>query len=167
MPAPPRATRTDPRPGVLAWLRLARHHSRTTHALAEVLRPFGLSTAEFDVLAQLSPRGGLRQSDVARRLLVTQGNVTYLVRRLSQRGWVERRREGRSKRLDLTEAGRERLQLALPAVEAFHGRQLAALEAGEVEALLRALRRLERAGRTIDAHPHTPTTPLPEEETRP
>lgn len=133
------------RQGVLAWMRLARIYAATVRGLAEVLKPYGLSLAEFDVLAQLGPRDGITQQELAERLLVTQGNVSYHMQRLSRHGLVERRRDGRRKRLRLTPEGRALHDAVVPLVEAWHARQLARLGPDERPTLLRMLRRLERS----------------------
>jgi len=141
---------------VAAWARIARLYAQTVRNVGEVLRPFGLSSAEFDVLAQLGPAEGICQRELARRLLVTQGNVTYHVRRLEARGLLERRHAGRRKHLYLTKAGRTALAAALPEVERWHEQQFAPLEPEAIHALLRALRRLDRgepAAPTVLAEP--------------
>src|SRR2546421_6367670 len=102
-----RAPRTGgPTPAVLAWLRLARVFAKVDRASAEHLRPWGLSVAQFDVLAQVGAAEGLSQQQLAARLLVTKGNVTQLLDRLQRDGLIVRRQEGRANCLFLTDKGR-------------------------------------------------------------
>lgn len=69
-------------PGVLAWLRLARVYTAIDRRTAQFLRRFDLTTAQFDVIAQVGAHEGLTQQELAEALLVTKGNVTQLLDRL-------------------------------------------------------------------------------------
>src|SRR5215204_877074 len=71
-------------PAVLAWCRLARVYGKAQQHAARHLRPFGLTVAQFDVLAQVGAAEGLSQQDLAERLLVTKGNVCGLIDRLER-----------------------------------------------------------------------------------
>ncbi|MEP7349944.1 MAG: MarR family transcriptional regulator [Sphingorhabdus sp.] len=73
---------------------------------------FDTTLPRFDVLAALyrSP-DGLRMSALSRSLLVSNGNVTLLVRQLQEQGLVHARtdpQDARSAIVSLTETGRER-----------------------------------------------------------
>lgn len=127
---------------VVAWMRLARVYGETVHGLGVLLKPYGLSVAEFDVLAQLGPRDGITQSELAARLLVTQANITYHMQRLSRLGLVERHRDGRHKRLRLTGAGRALHDRVVPLVEGWHAEQFGRLGAGDTRTLASLLRTL-------------------------
>ncbi len=140
-------------PAVLAWMRLARVYGTTMRGLAEVLREDGLSVAEFDVLAQLGPREGISQQELAARLLVTQANVSYHMQRLVRRGLVARHRDGRRKRLRLTATGAELHERVVPRVEAWHAAQFAALSPTETATLGRLLRTLDRSRRDREPAP--------------
>jgi DNA-binding MarR family transcriptional regulator len=93
------------------WLRLF-----TTTALIErrlgaaLKREFGSSLPRFDLLAQLHRApDGVRMTALAESLLVTGGNVTWLVRSLEDDGYVVRERPTTDKRavtVRLTPAGR-------------------------------------------------------------
>ncbi len=96
--------------GFSAWIRIGVVYARTTQHLASLLRPFELSVAQFDALAHLYVEDGISQQELAERLLVTKGNVTGLLNRLTDRGFVERRedpRDRRQNRIVLTRAGRK------------------------------------------------------------
>src|SRR4051794_27427569 len=92
-------------PAVLAWLHLMRVYDKVQRASARHLRRYGLTVPQFDVIAHLGAVAGLRQQDLADRLLVTKGNVCGLIDRLEADGLVERRpdpRDRRAHRLALT-----------------------------------------------------------------
>ncbi len=143
-----RPTRTGVRcPAVLAWLRLARIYHKLDRASAHHLRPFGLSVAQFDVIAQIGANEGLCQQELARALLVTKGNVCQLLDRLERQGLIERRPAGtgRSNRLYLTKEGRRLHDLAVPAQEALIASRLAGLTKEEQQTLARLLGKLDRS----------------------
>ena len=141
--APRRAAR--PALGVLAWLRLARVFQKIQQASAEHLRLFTLNVAQFDVLARIGATEGLTQQELANSLLVTKSNVCQLLDRLERAGLVERRPDGRAKRLFLTPAGHELFERVVPAQERLIAEQLAVLSRTEQAQLVRLLRTLDRA----------------------
>ena len=86
--------------------------------LSERLAPLEVTTAQLDVLANLvaGPDEGLTQDELGQRLLVTKGNVSGLLDRLGQRGWVVRRthpEDRRSNLVFLSQAGRELAERAV------------------------------------------------------
>lgn len=91
------------------WFRFLRLHQRAHVAMSHRLRAIGLSVAQFDLLSTLTESEGITQRDLAERLYVTKGNVSGLVDRLVEAGFVDRRAipgDRRSYALHLTEAGR-------------------------------------------------------------
>ena len=132
-------------PAVLAWLRLARIGQKIDRAGAAHLRRFGLSAAQFDVLAQVGAAEGSTQQELAQQLLVTKGNVTQLLDRMEQCGLLERRQEGRAKRIFLTAAGRALRARVVPAHEQLIAEQFSALSREEQVQLLRLLGKVDRS----------------------
>lgn len=133
------------RPSVLAWLRLARVYQKLHQAEGDHLRAYNLSPAQFDVLAQVGAAEGLMQKDLAAHLLVTKGNISQLLDRMEQHGWIRRCAEGRTQRVWLTEEGRALRERVVPAHEDDIAGHVAALDPTEQRALHRLLRTLDRA----------------------
>lgn len=108
---------TSHRPiGFGAWLGLAVTYQRHHHVLTERLRPIDVSVPQLDVLANLYVTGGCRQKELAARMLVTKANVSGLVNRLVDRGWVERQPDAHDRRANqvvLTRAGKRVAKRAL------------------------------------------------------
>jgi DNA-binding MarR family transcriptional regulator len=130
---------------VQAWTRLARVYQKVDRASAAHLRARGLSVAQFDVLARVGARPGMAQGELAEALLVTKGNVCQLLDRMEADGLVERRREGRTKRLHLTPRGAALAAEVVPAQERVVAEQLGALGPADQAQLLNLLRRLDRS----------------------
>ena len=130
--------------GVRAWLRLARVYQKVDRASAQHLRGWGLSVAQFDVLARVGSRPGMTQQELAGALLVTKGNVCQLLDRMEADGLIERRREGRAKRLRLTPRGEALFAEVVPAQERVVERQIGVLDPAAQERLLSLLRQMDR-----------------------
>ena len=95
--------------GMGAWLAMARCHAKVEGLLATSVRELDLTLAQHDTLMNLRHEDGLSQQALAERLLVTKGNLTGMLGRMEERGWLERRRDpsdARVKRVCLTAAGR-------------------------------------------------------------
>jgi DNA-binding MarR family transcriptional regulator len=115
----PKASSTSPLPAgagsaeLRMWVRLlacAKIGEKRLRRLFE--EEFDTTLPRFDVLAALyrSP-DGLRMSALSRALLVSNGNVTLIVRQLQEQGLVLSRtdpHDGRSAIVTLTEEGRQR-----------------------------------------------------------
>ncbi len=138
------------RPSVLAWVRLLRVSQKVERDLGLQLRRWGLNNAQFDVLAQVGAAEGLTQQELADHLLVTKGNVAQLVARLEGRGVIERRPQGRTNRLYLTEEGRGLFERVVPAHEDLVDDRLSALTKEEQQTFHDLLRKLDR---TLDRPP--------------
>ncbi len=107
-------------PSFDAWWWMARAY----HSLVVVLHRFfeerGVTGAQFGVLRCLSDAGdeGLMLSDLSERLLVTCGNVTGIVDRLEQAGYLRRERSREDRRVviaRLTPDGAAKFREILPA----------------------------------------------------
>ena len=133
------------RTSVLSWLRLARVYNKIEHCSAEQMRCKGLSTAQFDVMAHVGSEPGMTQQELADSLLVTKGNVCQLLDRMELSGLLERRQEGRSNRLYLTESGRRLYDDVVPSHEDSISSHFAGLSGSEQTALLELLRKLDRS----------------------
>lgn len=139
----------DPRDWeIRAWVTLVRVYGRVERRLAKALGAYGLSVAQFDVLATLLHGEGITQQELSERLLVTKGNVVGLVDRVSAAGWIERRPDPddrRVNRLYLTDAGRALLRKALPGQHASLKSALRPLLEAELKQIHTLLKRVDDA----------------------
>lgn len=124
-------------------MRLARVFQKIDTISARCFRAYGLSTAQFDVLAQIGVANGITQQALAQSLLVTKGNISQLLDRLEQQGIVTRRHEGRTNYLFLTERGQELFVEVVPEQEARIADLFAVLSVEEQAQLLMLLRKLD------------------------
>ena len=144
---PPKRSPGVRRASVLGWLHLARVSQKIWQSASAHLSAWGLSNAQFDVLAHIGAAEGISQLDLSRRLFVTQGNVTQLLDKMEARGWIRRVPDGRTNRLHLTPEGRQIYDQVIPSHEDFIAEHFAALNSKEQHELLRLLGKLDRAQR--------------------
>jgi DNA-binding MarR family transcriptional regulator len=113
----------DTRAAVRTWLRLlACSNIIEGHIRAELREKFDTTLPRFDLLAQLDAASaeapsGLTMSELSRRLMVTNGNLTGLVDRLVREGLVSRTvspPDRRTQIISLTPAGRAALGAMTP-----------------------------------------------------
>lgn len=107
-----RAVHDDDKLKRRAWVKMALLYQQGFRVLASRLVGVGLSVAQFDLLAQLvaCESGPPKQSELAKRLLVTKGNVSGMVTRMVDQGSVKRLgdpKDKRSNRVSLTPQGRK------------------------------------------------------------
>ncbi len=119
---------------------------------------FGLTQAQFRTLLAVWKAGaaGIAPSLLAEQLLIERASVSVLTTRLVERGWLARLpgENRRTFRLALTEAGKEKLQEALPHAVALADATLAGVGQEELRRTLALLEQLEarlREGEKRDA----------------
>lgn len=128
----------DSRLALSVWVRLLKAHGLL---LREVRRrvPDALTLPQFDVLAQLYRSDeGMTPGGLTRKLLVTGGNVTGIVERLSSLGLVERHpvpEDRRAVRIRLTARGEKLMRRAIPRHRRDVGTLFAPLAEGELARL--------------------------------
>ncbi|MDZ7781261.1 MAG: MarR family transcriptional regulator [Gemmatimonadota bacterium] len=113
----PRPWSADQEESLRLWIALARCYSSFAKAVSCKIQEYGLTTPQFGVLEALFHLGPLSLGELAEKLLVTGGNVTYVMDRLEQRGLVYRDRSEGDRRViqaKLTTAGREMISSVFP-----------------------------------------------------
>ncbi len=109
-----------------------------------MLRKLDISPAQFDALVQTMQYEGLTQNELSQRLLVTKGNVCYLVDKLEAGQLLTRRSEGKNNRLFLTEKGHTLIDKILPAHQGMIDTAFSSLSPKEQHALRDLLRKLDK-----------------------
>jgi MarR family 2-MHQ and catechol resistance regulon transcriptional repressor len=127
------------------WVALARCYSTYSKAIAAKVQEYDLTVPQFGTLEALYHLGPLSLGDLAEKLLVTGGNVTYVMDRLESRGLVTRSRspdDRRVVRAELTDQGRELIADVFPGHAEYVEhlcRHLSGAEQEELRVLLKAL----------------------------
>jgi DNA-binding MarR family transcriptional regulator len=132
-------------PEIRAWVQLVRAYQRIVRRLEQALDERGVSLSQFEVVAHVYFGGGITQSELAQRLLVTKGNVCGLIDRLEAAGVVVRRSDPadrRANRLLLTPHGVALLADTLPTHLSIIEEMLGGLKGSELRTLQEHLQRL-------------------------
>lgn len=127
------------------WISLARCDATFSRRVSAWIQEQDLTLPQFGILEALHHLGPLTLGDLAEKLLVTGGNVTYVMDRLEEQGLVERDRSGSDRRVvtaRLTEGGVELIGEVFPRHAAFVNELTAHLshtERSELRVLLKKL----------------------------
>jgi len=105
--------------GSLIWLRMMRFTHESNNLSNEFLKQFNLTTAQFDVLMQISLFEPITQSELAKKVTVTQGGISRMLARLEQEQLIIREQDWKTKYISLTEKGNVLLNNAFDAQLAF------------------------------------------------
>lgn len=128
-----------------SWIVLARAYHTIARAVSRDATRFGLTIGQFAVLDALYHRGPLPLGRIGSLLLVTAGNVTYVVDQLEKRGLVRRERRHDDRRVvyaSLTQKGRTLIDEIFPSHAAFVSQLFGVLEPAEQTELRRLLKKL-------------------------
>jgi MarR family transcriptional regulator, 2-MHQ and catechol-resistance regulon repressor len=107
----------------------------------------GLTISQFGVLEALYHLGTMRQGELSRKLLSSTGNMTMVLDNLEKNGLVKRIRSEQDRRMvqiELTHAGRERIEKVLPAHVEVIREEMAVLSPAEQAELGKLCRKLGR-----------------------
>jgi DNA-binding MarR family transcriptional regulator len=137
---------TEAADGMAVVTSIMRVHQLLLGQLDDILRPFGLTFARYEVLQLLffSRRGTLPLGKIGARLQVAPGAVTNAVDRLEDAGLVRRRphpTDGRTTLASISARGRARVLAATTELNAvFADLEMSAAQLGQLFALLGRLR---------------------------
>jgi DNA-binding MarR family transcriptional regulator len=122
------------------WIAVVQAYQACQRQYARLLADFDLTVAQFDLLSAVhDAEGAATPASVAERLMVTRGNVSPLLRRVVERGWVKERpkpQDRRSLLLALTPRGASLLLRARQASACFIAEQLRPFDDVEVSRTL-------------------------------
>ena len=124
-----------------AYLSVVRTTSTLTDRVEDLLKPYGISATQYNVLRILrgAGQGGLCRNELRDRMLTRMPDMTRLLDRMEEAGLVTRSREQEDRRMVLTQItarGKELLgELDRPMTE-LHRDQLAALTKDHLRTLI-------------------------------
>ena len=136
------------------WINLARCYVTFSRAVACKVAEYDLTAPQFGVLEALYHVGPLSLGELAEKLLVTGGNVTYVMDRLEAQGLVARERSGDDRRVvraHLTTKGRATIESVFPGHVEFIRNLVNGLGAEDRDDLRELLKKL---GKGIAGGPH-------------
>ncbi|MEJ1160391.1 bifunctional helix-turn-helix transcriptional regulator/GNAT family N-acetyltransferase [Prosthecomicrobium sp. N25] len=154
----------DPDPTIEAVRRFSRFYTKRIGALGEGLHGSPFSLPEARVFYEVGSRGSATAGELARDLELDPGYMSRLVKALEERGHLVRTpnsADGRQMDLALADAARPAYEAIVAAARREIGAMLAALGPDERDALVGAMRRVERligpaAPADLTLRPHRP-----------
>lgn len=137
------------RPATEAMVSILRTAAVLGHELNEVLKPYGLTQTQYNVLRILrgAGEGGLCGREVADRLVSTVPDVPRLLDRMETLELIVRERSATDRRFvtaRLAPKGRELLAAVTPALEIVERTRLGSLDAETLERLIEDLAAVRR-----------------------
>lgn len=131
-----------------AFLNVWRTYDRLRSFEDELFDEFDLTPQQYNVLRLLQTRhpDGYQTLQLASRLVSRAPDITRMIDKLAEHGWVERTRHAENRRvveIRITESGLALLQQISERLHACHARQLGHMSAADLKqlcALLRAAR---------------------------
>jgi len=129
------------------WIAMNRTAGRIHEHLRRQVEAHGLTLTEFGVLEALLHKGPLTHGDIGDRVLLASSSMTYVIDKLEERGLLRRRQseeDRREKIVELTPAGREKIERAFPEHAALIDELMADLSLEERREAASILRRVER-----------------------
>jgi DNA-binding MarR family transcriptional regulator len=132
-----------------AFLNVVRTEAELSDAFERMLRPFGVSATQYNVLRILRGAGpnGLCRNEIRDRLVARMPDVTRLLDRMEEAGLVRRARSTADRRqvgTQLTERGRELVDGLDAAVAEEHERRLGHLGEEQLRKLIELLTQARR-----------------------
>ncbi|MCX5895190.1 MAG: MarR family transcriptional regulator [Proteobacteria bacterium] len=129
----------------MLWVRMAVTFNLLYQEIKKDLAKENLTVSQLDILVCLDRTKGLPLSEVADRLLVTGGNVTGIIDRLENAGFVTRQRDSKDRRIvwaRLTEKGYGIYRQLMPRYIETMNRINSYLTPAERKELMRMLKKL-------------------------
>jgi DNA-binding MarR family transcriptional regulator len=120
----------------------------------QVMKPLGVTRAQWWVLAHLSRHDGMMQTELAGVLDVGKASLGTLIERLEAGGWIERRADPadkRAKRVYLARSGQQLVRKMTLEENRFNDCILHALSGADRDQLIRLLSRIKLALTQYDA----------------
>jgi DNA-binding MarR family transcriptional regulator len=136
-------SKQEKRLGILLWFRLSRFYNQSIRETNHHLKKWDMTAAQFDVLAQVGAAGRISQQDLADKLVVTKGNITQIIHKVEELGWIVREQDWKTKYVSLTEAGQALFDHVVPLQEQFQAAQFQKLNNSEQKQLLELLKKLK------------------------
>jgi DNA-binding MarR family transcriptional regulator len=142
-----RLTKPAVEPQLEAFLNIQRTAEMQLGQLTQLLRPFGLSPAQYNVLRILRGAGeqGLPCGEIANRMISRDPDITRLIDRMEQRGWVARTRSAQDRRVVTVSALPSALDILTSLdeqVALLHRTQFSTFDADRVTTLITLLEEL-------------------------
>lgn len=126
---------------------MARSYNNIFSKIEKNIKSFGLTSSEFGVIEFLYHKGDQPVQEIAKKILVTSGTITYVINKLIEKKYVERKQCSKDKRIfyiHLTDQGESKMANIFPEHEKFLDEVFEGLDKVEKRLLIEKLRKLSK-----------------------
>ncbi|TGA97065.1 MarR family transcriptional regulator [Sporolactobacillus shoreae] len=124
------------------WFLLSRTYHLQLRQFGLFLKKWGLTVAQYEVLKRIAEQERISQKDLAEKLFVSKGNVTQLITKMENLGYIHRDQEWKTKYLSLTEKGLTLYKNLLPEEESYFTLRFEGLTKKEQKELVKLLQKI-------------------------
>ena len=128
----------------IAWFRYTRFYNQNMKNTNQQLSKWGMKTGQFDIISHIKPNERVTQSELASRLVVTESNITQIIKKLEDNGLIQREREWKNKYISLTQEGTKLRNKVVSEQEYFQAQQFDKLSEEELNQLINILKKIEK-----------------------
>lgn len=128
----------------IAWFRYTRFYNQNMKYTNQHLSKWGMKTGQFDVISHIKPNERVTQSELASRLVVTESNITQIIKKLEDNGLIQREREWKNKYISLTQEGTKLRNEVVSEQEYFQAQQFDRLSEEDLNQLINILKKIEK-----------------------
>ena len=128
----------------IAWFRYTRFYNQNMKNTNQQLSKWGMKTGQFDIISHIKPNERVTQSELASRLVVTESNITQIIKKLEDNGLIQRKREWKNKYISLTQEGTKLRNEVVSEQEYFQAQQFDKLSEEELNQLINLLKKIEK-----------------------
>ena len=128
----------------IAWFRYTRFYNQNMKNTNQQLSKWGMKTGQFDIISHIKPNERVTQSELASRLVVTESNITQIIKKLEDNGLIQREREWKNKYISLTQEGTKLRNEVVSEQEYFQAQQFDKLSEEELNQLINLLKKIEK-----------------------
>ncbi|WP_219835550.1 MarR family winged helix-turn-helix transcriptional regulator [Paenibacillus sp. R14(2021)] len=133
------------------FITLSRAHQWVTAHVQKDIRRSGLNPTEFGVLELLYHKGEQPLQQIGEKILMTSGNITYVIDKLADKGLAQRKASSTDRRVifaEITERGRQLLNDIFPPHAEAISKAVSGLTEEEREQAIKLLKKLGIAAQT-------------------
>ncbi|MDI3235167.1 MarR family transcriptional regulator [Exiguobacterium antarcticum] len=130
-------------PSYRHWLAIQKLHHRYMKEVNAVLKDWGLSKSQFDMLDTLYREQSATQKSLETTLELSSGAISQTLKKLFEQHLITRKRIDREKRLVLTASGETIVQESAPVVEVIHEQYFKAFTMDDHESFDRLLHKMQ------------------------
>ena len=128
----------------IASFRYTRFYNQNMKNTNQQLSKWGMKTGQFDIISHIKPNERVTQSELASRLVVTESNITQIIKKLEDNGLIQREREWKNKYISLTQEGTKLRNEVVSEQEYFQAQQFDKLSEEELNQLINLLKKIEK-----------------------